>query len=56
MSFLDTMIGRPNTIKTYKSLFNNWIEPEIPNPKTFDQTAYYTLIKNWQKSCAKSSV
>lgn len=50
MDFLETIIGRPNTLKTYKSLFNNWILPEIPDPKVFTQTDYFILVKEWEKS------
>lgn len=50
MDFLETIIGRPNTLKTYKSLFNNWILPEIPDPKAFTQTDYFMLVKEWQRS------
>jgi integrase len=29
-NFLDSLIGRPNTLKTQKSLYNKWIEPHLP--------------------------
>jgi integrase len=50
MNFLETLIGRPNTLKTYRSLFNNWILPEIPDPQNFTQADYYILVKEWQHS------
>lgn len=50
MEFIETLIGRPNTIKTYKSLLKNWVLPEIPDPKTFSQTDYFLLVKEWERS------
>jgi len=50
MDFIETLIGRPNTLKTYRSLFNNWILPEISDPQNFTQADYYILVKEWQHS------
>lgn len=47
MDFTDTLWGRPNTIKTQKSLYNNWIDFYTPWLQT--EEGLLSVIKEWQK-------
>ena len=37
MDFVDSLWGRPNTIKTQRCLFNRWVWPMVRNPKKWMQ-------------------
>jgi integrase len=55
MDFLQSLIGRPNTIKTYTSLFNKYIKNEIViNGKWSDQDIP-VYIRSWQLKGLSSS-
>lgn len=51
MNFEDTFYGRPNTIKTYKSLFKKHIQSITPEPNWLNWNNNLTnlLIKEWEK-------
>lgn len=55
MRFEDTLIGRPNTIKTYKGLLNNHIIPNTHKAQ-FQEEDLVKLIKIWQQDLAPSTV
>lgn len=40
MDYIDTIIGRPNTIKTYRCLYNKWLKVDFPNIQDY--------IKYWE--------
>jgi integrase len=45
MHFIDTIVGRPNTKKTYKSIFYKWIEPSIKANDAFHWGEH--SLKEW---------
>lgn len=49
MTFLDSVIGRENTKKAYRSLFKTRIEPDIPEEKApgFQQKQLEALVRKW---------
>ena len=49
MDFVDTFIGRPNTVKTYKSLFYNWIDCKTPKPAQATHTTVVGLVTYWRQ-------
>lgn len=51
MDFIESFYFRPNSIKTQKSLFNKWIQPELHLRKTHsweDLTGY--LVNHWSQN------
>jgi len=40
-NFIDGMIGRPNTLKTQKCLFNKWLEPHLPDEQPDENWVAY---------------
>lgn len=49
MAFLKTLYGRPNTIKTFTSLFETWIEPYFEGRTFFKQADLEALVRTWQE-------
>lgn len=48
MNFLDSLIGRPNTIKTKRSLFTRHIEPHLPDDAAeLDLPYVQSMAKSW---------
>lgn len=51
MEFEETLAGRPNTIRAYRSLFKNHIEPHVA-PKamgSWNEDCFVTLLQEWEK-------
>ncbi len=49
-TFIDSLYGRPNTIKTYRSLFNRWIRPLVKDPKIWDEYDLKAAVDYWDRS------
>jgi integrase len=48
MTFLASLIGRPNTLKTQSSLFRRWIEPHLPrSPKSLNDQWMSKMTNLW---------
>lgn len=52
MTFEESLIGRPNTIKTQVSLYRNWIKPYS---NVSDDKLLHHLVRTWQKKDLKPS-
>jgi integrase len=46
--FLETLIGRPGTVRTYKSLYKHHIFPHATNPLTWDEKGTRGMVKIWE--------
>ena len=46
-NFLKTLTARPNTLKTYSSLFHNWVEPFIESRNKWDIKAVKEMANWW---------
>ena len=53
--FYGTLMGRPNTIKTHKSLYKNWIQERVENvsDEALDDWFLIGLIKYWTQEGLK---
>lgn len=49
MNFEDSFYGRPNTIRAYKSLFRNHINPHVGRDHDYTDTYIVRLIGKWKK-------
>jgi integrase len=49
MDFTKTFYGRPNTIRVYTSLFNNWILPYV-NEQKLNSKSIYFFLPLWQNA------
>jgi integrase len=49
VNFTKTFVGRPNTVRTYTSLFNHWIDPHVDETKLNANSVYY-FLDLWGKS------
>jgi integrase len=48
MGFIDSaIIGRPSTIKTYRTLFNKWVLPAIPYPTKWSEKDLQQAVTEW---------
>lgn len=47
--FADTLIGRPGTVRTYKSLYKHHIFPHATNPLTWDEEGTKRMVKLWER-------
>lgn len=58
MEFLQTLYGRPNTIRTYTSLFTRHIEPLVSVDRCPDWSEHDTLetIRVWEAKLSRSTI
>ncbi len=53
-NFTKTLIGRPNTVKTQKSLFRNWIEPHLPkSDEKLNNEFIHSMATRWLEADLK---
>lgn len=54
MDFIESLYGRPNTVKTQKSLFKRWVAPFVKYPKTWNDRDMISLVQVWEDTyCLK---
>lgn len=44
---MENTLHRPNTRKTYNSLFNKWIRPEVSSVNKWTEDHFYSIVQKW---------